>query len=174
MSEVIQRVSGKSFPDFIQKEIFEKIGMNNSRVFSTENEHKIPNRAFGYNEWPYLTENDFSPCNYNFGDGGIYTNLNDYQKWISFLEKPDVLLGSVYSKKIFEAGLTNSGESTSYAYGWAVDEYKGNKMLVHNGAWIGFQSFIANIPEKRLWVVILSNYRGISINRLAMSFFDQF
>lgn len=164
LSEVVQRAAGKPFPDFIQDEIFQKLGMKNSLVMSDKNEAKLARRALGYKEWPYLTENDASPCNYNFGDGGIYTSLEDYYRWATFIEHPQVLLKPEFQKKFLESGKTNSDESTAYAYGWRTTDYNGQKMIQHSGAWLGSRSYVGFIPEKHLWVVILSNYEGISLD----------
>lgn len=163
LSEIAQRVSRKSFPEFISQNIFEKLGMKKSVVISENAEAAISNRAIGYGEWPYFEERDFSPCNYNFGDGGVYTSLKDYQKWTAFLSDPSALLKPEFAKLLFEPGVTNDGKSTEYAFGWSIDEYKGLRMIAHSGAWVGFRSMVVFIPEKKLWVTIFSNYRGIAL-----------
>src|SRR5690606_4716353 len=46
LAMIIERVSGISFKEFMEKEIFEKIGMTNSTVYSKD--IPIKNRAYGY------------------------------------------------------------------------------------------------------------------------------
>ena len=117
LSEIIQRVTRQEFPDFIREEIFNKVGMNDSWIFSDKNEKKIKNRALGYGEWPYFELKDSSPCNYNYGDGGVYTSLSDYKKWIDTIEK-GTFLKPEFQKRMFTPGKLDDGESTNYAYGW--------------------------------------------------------
>jgi CubicO group peptidase (beta-lactamase class C family) len=53
---------------------------------------------------------------------------------------------------------------SSYGLGWFVAEYKGQPMLHHGGATIGFTSDLAFLPEANLGISVLSNARASSLN----------
>jgi CubicO group peptidase (beta-lactamase class C family) len=53
---------------------------------------------------------------------------------------------------------------SSYGLGWFVAEYKGQPMLHHGGATIGFTSDLAFLPEANLGISVLTNARASSLN----------
>ena len=103
LSEVLSRAAKKPFPEVLKTEIFEKLGMKETTVISVESERKILNRSLGIGEWPFFEPKDDHSCNYVFGDGGIYTSLNDYAKWALALENSK-LLSPEFHARIFEPG----------------------------------------------------------------------
>ena len=77
---IIERVTGKTFQEFMAEEIFEKLGMTNSTVYSKD--VQIKNRAYGYKFNDSIYENrDQSTWSAIQGDGGIYSSVSDYAKW---------------------------------------------------------------------------------------------
>lgn len=117
LSEVVQRASGTSFPDFVQNQIFNKLGMTSSRIVKIGDQRPYPNQASGYGEWPFFNLMNDVPCDYVFGDGGVYTSIEDYQKWLVALSKPG-FLSEASLAKLFTAGTLDSGDAIPYAYGW--------------------------------------------------------
>ncbi len=173
LAEIVQLAAKKPFAAFLREEIFSKLSMKNTLVYSEETEARIANRSFGYSDWPYLEEDDASACNYTSGDGAVYTNLRDYHKWAAYLSGDGAPLLSPASRtKLWEPGLTNSGDSTGYAYGWSISE--GRKFISHYGAWVGFHSAGGFFPEQKVWVVVFSNYRGLDIDGTAYDIVKQF
>lgn len=174
LSEIIQRISGDSFSDFIEERFFKKLGMSDSFVFCKKNEHKDPKRAIGYGEWPIFAERDKSNFNFNFGDGGIYSNINDFKKWISFLNDPKELFNGSSQKLIFQSGKSNSGQSLNYAFGFGTSTIIENEVTVqHSGSWLGFRSFMVNFPRRDLWFVYLSNCAGINAYETTKIYIDE-
>jgi len=83
LSLIIEHVSGDSFPEFIKKNIFKPLKMNNSDVIKSD--FKISERAFGYefeNDSFKISDARESLFFSTRGDGGIYTSIDDYLKWI--------------------------------------------------------------------------------------------
>ena len=162
LSEIVQPASGMTFPSFIQSQIFDKLGMTNSRVVKIGERRPFPNQASGYGEWPFFNLMNEVPCDYIYGDGGIYTSVEDYYKWLVALSKPGFLSEALLTKW-FTAGTLDSGESVRYAYGWGLDDFDGIPMIAHSGSWTGYKSVAAIMPQKNIIVIVLSNYRNIPI-----------
>jgi CubicO group peptidase (beta-lactamase class C family) len=51
------------------------------------------------------------------------------------------------------------GPTASYGLGWFVDQYKGLRLLYHEGNTLGFTSDLAFLPEAGLGIVVLTNAR---------------
>ncbi|OLD64549.1 MAG: hypothetical protein AUI33_12175 [Ignavibacteria bacterium 13_1_40CM_2_61_4] len=50
----------------------------------------------------------------------------------------------------------------SYGLGWVLRDYRGRKVVEHNGAIDGMRAIVALVPEERLGVVVLTNFpRGL-------------
>jgi CubicO group peptidase (beta-lactamase class C family) len=151
---ITERVSGQSFPDFMQDHIFKPLKMSNSRVY--EASVVIPNRSLGYarNRDKVLYPNDQSSTSAVKGDGGVYTSLNDYRKWTHALWNNTLTdLTSVLTE-------LNSPVSevtgSSYGPGWFYFN-RNEPSLFHSGSTCGFSTFSVNIPGTKTSIVFLSN-----------------
>ncbi|HTF94866.1 MAG TPA: serine hydrolase domain-containing protein [Cellvibrio sp.] len=158
LATIIEKASGKTFTTFLTEQIFTPLGMLNSRTYNPPFE--IPYQAISYSGWPFFENMDFDTGNTLLGEGGIYSSINDMEKWISALENHS-LVSSTMMEKIFTPGTDNSGEMVNYGYGWEFNTYEHYKHIYHTGGWVGFNSVIAHFPEKQLWVVCLANSPAI-------------
>ncbi|SRR5258708_7415584 len=88
---IIERASHHSFPDFIRENIFLPLHMTNSTIYVRG--QPIPHRAMGYarDGTSLIIPSDQSLTSATKGDGGVYTSLADYSKWISALQKNQLL-----------------------------------------------------------------------------------
>ena len=53
--------------------------------------------------------------------------------------------------------LLESGASTDYGYGWAINPYQGHTFVQHGGGINGFITYAIHVPEKRVYVAVLGN-----------------
>ena len=104
----VERVSGLSFQDFVKQNIFEPANMAKSTVISYPAE--IENRAVSYSEWPFFENIDYNSCNALYGDGRIYSSLNDTEGWIKALDN-DELISPKMKEKVFTPAITNNGDT---------------------------------------------------------------
>lgn len=173
LTAIIEKITTLNFPNYIQDKILTKLEMNNSKIYCDENKYLIKNKAIGHSEWPLFEELDDCPLNYVFGDGGLYTNMNDILKWIKFLENTELLLTPNYSKKIFSNGMFSDNSPIDYAYGWGIGKYHEKfKIFQHSGSWLGFRSNISYVPAKKLWSILFSNYSGINVHQISLQYLD--
>lgn len=158
LSMIVEKVSGKTFADFLEKNVFDPLGMENTFV-ATEGA-KIPGRARGYSS----TEGKWSPSDYDAfttGGGGIYSTLADMEKWDrSFYEKP--LIKSETLKLASTPAVLNNGKPTPYGFGWLAEfapkgELANVWYVASFGNFKGFQAMHKRIPDRSFSVIILSN-----------------
>ncbi|HNW56191.1 MAG TPA: serine hydrolase domain-containing protein [Bacteroidales bacterium] len=167
LSLIIGKVSGYSFPEFIQREIFKPLRMNNSGVIKPG--FKISERALGYEfEKDSFKISDAGESLFfsTMGDGGIYTSINDYLKWIMAIQNGDVLNQDIIKKSQSAQFSIDSGRNLSYGYGWFVSGSGDNKTVYHTGSNGGFRTIIFMVPSKKYSVVIFSNRTGIDLEDL--------
>ena len=127
LGAVIEKVTGMPYADYIKKNIFEPLGMNESGIVYRE--QVVPNRSTGYikNGDGTYTNNIFMepPA---FSDGGLYTTAGDMFKFDRALYG-DKLLSEEYKTKMF----TPNGPTDGYAYGWSTATIDGHRLIGHVG-----------------------------------------
>jgi CubicO group peptidase (beta-lactamase class C family) len=151
---ITERVSGKSFPQFMKERVFQPLKMKNSQIY--ESSSPIKNRAMGFarKRDGELYANDQSSTSAVKGDGGVYTSLNDYRKWTqglwnnTLVDLPSVLKRLNFSIK----------EVTGSYYGPGLFYFDGTEpALFHSGSTCGFSTFSINIPGQKTSIVYYSN-----------------
>lgn len=142
---IIERVSKTTFPEFIRKNIFLPLHMDSSTVY--EAGRYIPHRAMGYPA-------DQSVTSATKGDGGVYTSLSDYAKWINALQK-NTLLPLATTLRRLRFPITGLNKRY-YAAGWFLDD-NDPKLLFHSGSTCGFNNFVIRLPADNTSIVYFSN-----------------
>lgn len=157
---VIHEVTGKFYGDFLQKRIFEKLGMNSTRIINEAD--IIPNRAAGYRfEKGELKNQEWvAPSLNTTADGSLYLTIEDMAKWDEALEK-QMLLSPASYEQMWTPVQLNDGSRESYGFGWTIEKNAlGHRLLEHGGAWQGFATYIGRHPDEHLSVVVFCNRAG--------------
>ena len=149
LSMIAEKVSGKSYCDFVSQEIFQPLGMTDT---SCEDPATIVTlRASGYlriNDT--LTNAPYVDVRYVSGAGSIYSTLDDLLVWDRALES-NRLLSPVTTAKLF------TPVKNEYSYGWWVQTRFNYKVEWHGGNVSGFVSQITRYPGEQLFIAVLSN-----------------
>lgn len=156
LAMVVEKISGKSFPNFLKERIFEPLGMNSTIAF-VEGKNLVKNRAFGYKikngKAVFADQNLTSAV---LGDGGIYSNVYDMLKWENSLYT-DKLLPKNMIELSQQRGVTSNGETFDYGFGWRLEKLNDYEVVYHTGSTTGFRNIIYRIPSKKLVIIFLSN-----------------
>jgi D-alanyl-D-alanine carboxypeptidase len=167
LSLIIEQVSGYSFPEYVQNYIFKPLKMNNSGVIKPD--FNISERAFGYefeNDGYKISDAGESLFFSTRGDGGIYTSIDDYMKWIMAIQNGKVLNPGLIKEAQSAQVTINATRNLSYGYGWFVAGSGDYKIVFHPGSNGGFRTIVFMIPSKSYSVIIFSNRTGIDLEDL--------
>lgn len=160
---VVERASGRSFPEFLRQRVFLPLGMQNTLAYVQEGP-PVPNRAYGHSladgAW---TRTDQSLTSSVLGDGGIYSSIDDLARWDAALYD-DRLLSDESRRLAFTPWTKSADPAVDYGFGWRVT----GETLWHSGETIGFRNVIVRWPERRLTVILLTNRNDPEPYRLAM------
>ena len=152
---IIELVSGDTYENYINKNIFEKIGMTHSRYASDVT--IIKNRAYGYQQKTtgYVNKTAIS-FSIPFSSGALMSTVDDMLLWQNALNK-EVLLKPETIKKAFTKYKLNNGEPFNYGYGWHLKDIDGIATREHGGSIFGFKTMGVYIPDQDIYVLGLSN-----------------
>ncbi|MBN8713292.1 MAG: beta-lactamase family protein [Xanthomonadales bacterium] len=151
---IVERTSGMDLADFMRQRIFAPLGMQHTLLYEHHRGPQVDDRAYGYSrvdgKW---LRTDQSVTSATRGDGGVYTSIDDMQKWDAALYD-DRLLSAASRQVAFSAHEPLDDPDFSYGYGWRIG---GDGSLWHSGETMGFRNVIVRWPQQHLTVVILSN-----------------
>ncbi|MEM6515504.1 MAG: serine hydrolase domain-containing protein [Bacteroidota bacterium] len=168
LGTIIERVSGKSFEDYLNEKIFTPLEMKNSFVYRRRfNPKRIDNYAIGYIYSDSLKQNivpDESPeddyiiyLDGIVGDGMVNSNTTDLFKWDRALYGNE-LINAEDKKLIFSSYKTETGEETKYGFGWDVSEDSiYGKRVMHTGRWAGYLTLIERHIDTDKTIIQLIN-----------------
>ncbi len=151
LAEVVERVSGKDFGEFLEDRVFRPLGMHHTHVHD-DHTHLVPGRAYSYrsssDEWRKAV------LSYaNRGATSLFTTVEDLARWIGEMESPTVGDPELWDERRRAAVLT-TGDTIGYAKGLSVGRVRGLRTVGHGGADAGFRSNLLHFPDERLGVVV--------------------
>jgi CubicO group peptidase (beta-lactamase class C family) len=155
LGAIIEKVSGKSYEAYIDENIFKPLGMSGSYYGS--NTRIIPLRASGYEKGEKDIRNaDYLSMTLPYAAGSLLSTVDDLYRWYQALEA-----GKVLSQKSLEQMYTptklNNGKTQNYGYGWNLGTLFGEKTIEHGGGINGFITDALRVPEKKVFVTVLTN-----------------
>ena len=153
---IIERASHQPYAAFIRERIFQPLQMDSSSVY--EKDHPIPHRTMGYarNSAGRIVPADQSVTSATKGDGGIYTSLTDYSKWIRALRENRLLRLSAALRRLRFPIAGPPEMNNYYAAGWFLTG-SSPVILFHSGSTSGFATFVIQIPGDEWSIVYFSN-----------------
>ena len=152
---IIERLSGKSYGEFLQENIFTPLDMKQTGY--EDPLRIIKNRATGYRQLPGdpITNVPYAEMIRLYAAGGVYSTTEDLLKWDNALYTDKLL-----SRKSIDEMFTPFKDmypGKAYAYGWWTSQKHGRQEIAHGGNLAGFITYIARYPSERVTVIVLSN-----------------
>jgi CubicO group peptidase (beta-lactamase class C family) len=164
LTEIIKRVSGKSFSEFTKENIFNPLGMENTLIYD-DNEKIVKNRAYSYgNENGLYSKRNLNSS--SVGPSNVYTTVEDLSKWTTNFENPKVgdvdFINHYNERSLLDNGepailAVRDGETIYHAKGQFMRNYKGLNVYNHTGSDAGFKSYLGRFQDNKLSIILLSN-----------------
>lgn len=153
---LIAKISNSGLNEFLTKNIFTPIGMNNTYV--DEPAVKNRTRAVGY----YLFGDEYNYSTYIGGAASIVSTVDDLYKWDRYLDNAKIVgiqsLQDALSVNI-KIGYDEMYGNKGYGFGWFVCETGGDTIVQHDGGFAGFRSYIERQPARHNTIIFISNVR---------------
>jgi len=155
---IVERASGETFGEFMQKNIFTPLDMQNTVLVTGKKDQPVKNRVYGYSS--SFKNIDYHYLNGIVGDGGIYSTVDDMFKWDQGLYNAGLVKKSTMAEALSPYKLNDGSTAGDYGFGWKL--YRGAKqdVIEHGGSWAGFKTLIRRDLKNRNAIIILSNNNG--------------
>lgn len=173
--EVVSRVSGMSWEDFIEGRIMAPLGMNRSAACYSrikEKSNVIDAHIYTQGKVQRIPMN-FTPV--GNAAGGIFSNVSDLSKWVMMQlnggKYGDNLSKSIFSQKVGRemwspqtiipaSSYDYKSNFAAYGLGWRVSDINGYKQVSHTGGLSGVVTQVTMIPELNLGIIVLTNQQA--------------
>lgn len=147
---IVEKVSGKTYNDYLLENIIKKIGLKNTSLDRLDS--VLAFRAKGYNKnrqgvWQHAM---YISMEGPYSAGAIVSTVDDLYKWTKALHNNEVI-ALAGKEKMMTPYMEN------YGYGIGIDSLKTHRRISHSGGIPGFVSSLAYYPAEDLCVVALSN-----------------
>ncbi|GLU52060.1 serine hydrolase [Dyadobacter frigoris] len=174
--EVIERVSGKSYEEFVEERIMKPLQMNNSAgtwIRVKDKSNAVDTHAPVNGKVQVIPRDVF-----RFGNsaGGINSSVADMSKWI-IMQMNGGKYGEGLGKQIFSKKAhqemwspqtiipTNTSAPynthfSAYGLGWFLSDVKGYKQVTHTGGLAGMVTQVTLLPELQLGIIVFTNQQS--------------
>jgi len=192
--QIIPAVTGSSWDDYIRQHIFAPLGMNHSNVsnaaFKPGDDYAFPHeRVDGKLQViPFEALDNAGPA------GSLNSCAADMAKWVQlqlnrgkFVDHDGRLFSEQQSTEMWTpqtilptgnpppALAALKANFADYGLGWFLRDYRGRKLVMHDGGVAGFVSRVLLVPEENLGVVILTNAEeGGAFNAIMYHLLDEY
>ncbi len=158
LADIVARVSGMPFAEFMEERIFGPLEMSHTTIMSRPGQ-SIPGAAESYAR---LREEDGGGFVRVFdnssiqGAGGVYTTVDDLARWMGNFATGEVG-GSGAMEQMKSRGVLSGGDTLDYAFGLDIGRVRGQRMISHGGSSAGYRASFNYLPAVNGGVIVLSN-----------------
>ena len=161
LASIVERVSGKSFVDFMRDDVFDAIGMHNSYIYDMPTDTMVslylPNCIQGYyvgRRRPRQAQNEY--LNGVKGDKIMFSNVEDMYRFKVALDYGLLVPDSIQEEAFKPGSPKYSKRKDNYGFGWRISR-KYLDCYYHYGWWKGYRSFFMFDKKNDRTLIVLTN-----------------
>lgn len=149
LAMVVEKVENISFPDYLEREFFRPLGMEDTFIGRSEKKNRIVKS--------YLASGEIADrANFYYGPGEQYTTASDMVKWDKAYFSAKVI-GDALMKKVLTAHKLPDGTETNYGLGWGILKLDAGKIVGHTGGNYGYRTIYMHNLTLDSSVILLTN-----------------
>ena len=162
LAEIIRKVSGQSWTDYLNEKVFKPSGMNTT--YPTNTKERVQNRASAYSDNNKLQEVDdnwpaLRPS------GAFLSTVLDMAKWDAMLYT-DKVLNDSSRRQMWTPAKLNDGRTYPYGFGWELGSYRGRSLVHHGGGGPGVRTKFARFVDDGLTIIVLANLDDMDVDSI--------
>jgi CubicO group peptidase (beta-lactamase class C family) len=159
LDAVIQQVSGSSYADYLQREVFRPLGMKNSAVGRPAGASAAVRYGSDRKPMPfYLTDHP--------GSGDVWSSAHDMARFLAFhmgtpLPGQRQILSSAVrltmQRKASDLPMAGGSQRRDLGANWVLSTVNGHPQVWHSGGQPGVSTVMSFYPDQKLAFVLLAN-----------------
>ena len=167
LDNIIERVSGTEYPEFMQKEVFQPLGMFDSSVYTESGPgDKVARRYLGKKKQLFY---DFD----HRGASAVYCSAHDLVRFGMFhlknhLEDQEQILRDA-TIDLMTSSRDPKVTDSNYGLGWSDYREFGVRFVAHGGGMPGVSTTLTLAPDHDIALVVLINGQGANLRRITQN-----
>ncbi len=161
LANIIEKISGQSYPKFMEQTVFKPTGMKNTSIafLNTINQKAQPYLGLGMTEFKEFN----SPFHSSWLKGAADMNSTtiDLFKFMQALDN-GTLLKSESKNKLYTSTQSMGVNKMASGLGWVITKKGEEKWVYNNGLLPGYASIMGTLLEKNIKIIILSNATSVN------------
>jgi len=161
LASIVERVSGKSFVDFMREDVFDPIGMRDSYIYDMPTDTMVslylPHCVQGYyvgRRRPRQAQNEY--LNGVKGDKIMFSNVEDMYRFKIAIDYGLLVPDSIQDEAFKPGSPKYSKRKDNYGFGWRISRKYPN-CYYHYGWWKGYRSFFMFDKTNDRTIIVLTN-----------------
>lgn len=161
LASIVERVSGKSFVDFMRDDVFDAVGMHDSYIYDMPTDTMVslylPNCVQGYyvgRRRPRQAQNEY--LNGVKGDKIMFSNVEDMYRFKVAIDYGLFVPDSIQAEAFVPGSPKYSKRKDNYGFGWRISR-KYPDCYYHYGWWKGYRSFFMFDKKNDRTIIVLTN-----------------
>ncbi|HSI10959.1 MAG TPA: serine hydrolase, partial [Chthoniobacter sp.] len=156
LAEIVTKVSGQPFADYLRTTFFEPLGLKDTGVYV--NATPPANAAIGYS---VIKDKAVVALDWDMswagGAGAIYSTVGDLCRWTEALHAGRVVNAESLKMMTTPPPPAPGQDSSQYGFGLVMSDFEGLPAIWHNGGLQGWSSNLVWLPGQKVVLVALAN-----------------
>jgi D-alanyl-D-alanine carboxypeptidase len=156
LGAIVEKVSGQTYPMFLENNIFKPLGMKSTVIHWESGSLRKAARGYLYDSGKKQWSPDYEE-DQPLTAGGLQSTVLDLAKWDAAL-RTDKVLTAASKKEMWTSFVLNDKDPSGYGFGWAVGKLSNKqKVIWHSGGGWGFDTAFFRFLDAGVTVVVLTN-----------------
>jgi len=164
LAEIIRKVSGKPWGEYLSDALFKPLEMNSTRTTTMTDLVQDRANGYGWREGKYSNAAIYLALR---PSGAFLSNVLDLAKWDAALYT-ERLFKQPSREQMWTAVKLNGGTTYPYGFGWELDSVGGHRQIHHGGSLPGFRAELSRFVDDKLTVIVLTNSDNANPGTIAL------
>lgn len=162
LGDVIAKVSGESFEDYVQHHILTPLGMKDSTLLVRAANPQLLTSPHVINNGAVVVSKIFPYNRAHAPSSTLYSNIDDMSRWaIANLNHGELDGKRILKQETAELmwkPVVSASPKAKEGISWFLMEDEGHHFIMHSGGDVGFESLLVLDPEDSIAVVAMTNF----------------
>src|SRR5438552_6505854 len=161
LGDVIAKVSGESFEDYVQHNILTPLGMKDSTLLVREANPQLLTSPHVMENNKVVVSKIFPYNRAHAPSSTLYSSIEDMSRWaIANLNHGELDGQRILKRETIDSMWRPVVDAFNLKEGisWFTTEKQGHRLVLHSGGDVGFESLVMLAPDDALAVVAMSNF----------------
>jgi CubicO group peptidase (beta-lactamase class C family) len=162
LGDLIAKVSGESFDDYVQNHILTPLKMRDSTLLIKKTDPKLMTWGHERDKDGHVFPSKVYPYNrMHSPSSDLHSNVEDMARWalvnLNHGELDDRRILKEQTYDVLWKPERKLSDGRAVGISWFLSEYRGQTTVSHGGGDIGYSTFLILLPEKKIAVVLMAN-----------------